>query len=402
MKVDRVERHVINKNHIMYEIVDEYCFKSKDLYNFANYAVRQEYIKNGKYTPYPDSSKLLKTSDPFKSIGSNSAQMTLRLLHQNWKSFFAAIEDWSKNPNKYLGKPRIPGYLDKKGRYEWVLTNVQSKIVNGYLKFSFTPLKPFNDLIRTKVQGKHLQTRFIPKGDHYVMEIVYEKEISLESQKESKRIIGIDLGVNRFATVQNNVGLKPFAINGGDAKAINNYYNKQIAKYKSKAKKINKLEWTKRLQKITTKRNSKIDYFIHCASRHIVNYCIRNNIDTVVIGYNEGWKQNLKINNNQQFVSLPFRNFVSRLEYKLKEIGVKVIKTEESYTSKASFPDGDEMIKGFKFSGKRIERGLYKTRSGKLINADVNGASNIIRKVFSNAFEDGIKGVHFHPVIINI
>ncbi|WP_310877058.1 RNA-guided endonuclease InsQ/TnpB family protein [Priestia megaterium] len=402
MKVSRVERHIINKNHKMFKIVDEYCFKSKDIYNYANYTVRQEYIKNKEYIPYPRSSKLLKTSDPFKAIGSNSAQMTLKLLHQNWKSFFAALKDYQKSPNKYLGRPQIPKYLKKNGRYVWTLTNVQSKVINGYLKFSFQPLHPFNNLIRTKVEGKHMQTRFIPKGDHYVMEIVYEKELQ-SSNCESKRILGLDLGVSRFTTSQNNIKLNPFAINGGKIKSINNFYNKQIAKYSSKAKKINDLDWTNRLQRITTKRNNKIDYLMHCYSRYIVNYCIDNQIDTVVIGYNEKWKQNSKIGSaNQKFVGIPFYSFISKLEYKLQEIGVIVFKTEESYTSKASFLDNDLMVKGTEYSGKRIERGLYKVDNGTLINADVNGASNIIRKVFPNAFADGIKGVHLHPVIINL
>jgi len=272
----------------------------------------------------------MKTEEPFKEIGSNSGQHTLKLLHQNWKSFFASLKSYQKNPNKFLGRPQLPKYLKKNGRYVWVVTNVQSKIIDGYLKFSFKPLHPFNGLIRTKVKGKHMQTRFIPKSDHYVMEIVYEKEIPYIVDIEDKRVVGIDLGVNRFATVQNNVGLKPFSINGGNVKASNNYYNKQIAKYQSKAKKLNKLDWTHRLQRITNKRNNKMDYLMHCYSKYIVNYCVDNQIDTVVVGYNDGWKQNSRIGSTtQQFVGIPFLNFVSKLEYKLQEIGVKLIKTKE-------------------------------------------------------------------------
>lgn len=402
-KVNRVDRHIISKGHKMFKIVDEYCFKSKNIYNFGNYTLRQLFIKEGKYINDNKLSKLIKHEEPFQDIGSNSAQQTLKLLHRSWKSFFGALKGYQQNPSSFLGRPQIPKYLSKNGRYVWVLTNIQSKIVDGYLKFSFTPLKQFNNSIRTTVEGKHMQTRFIPKGDHYVMEIVYEKEVPILTDINSSRIIGIDLGVSRFASIQNNVGLKPIAINGGSIKATNNYYNKQIAKYKSKAKKINKMEWTNRLQKLTTKRNNKLEYHLHCISRYIVNYCGDNQIDTVIIGYNQKWKQNSSIGKaTQSFVGIPFHNFVSKLEYKLEEIGVKVIQTEESYTSKASFLDNDLMTKGIKFSGKRIERGLYKSYEGVLINADINGASNIIKKVFPKAFADGIKGVDLHPVIVNI
>lgn len=403
MKVMRVERHIIKKNHPMYNIIDEYCFKSKDLYNFSNYQIRQMFIKDGSYIDDKKLSKLIKHEAPFKAIGSNSGQQTMKMLHLAWKSFFASIKDYGKNPSKYLGRPQLPKYLPKNGRYVWVLTNVQSKIVDGYLKFSFKPLHPFNKLIMTKATGKHMQTRFIPKGEHYVLEIVYEKEIiGVNDSEETKRIIGIDLGLNRLITTQNNIGAKPIAINGGKIKAINNFYNKEIAKYQSKAKKINKVDWTKRLQNITNKRNYKIDYLLHCASKKIVEYCVYYNIDTVVIGYNKGWKQRIKIGRiSQKFVDITFLSFVSKLEYKLEEIGIKLIKTEESYTSKASFLDGDKLTKG-EFSGRRVKRGLYKSGNGTLINADVNGAGNIIKKVFPNAFAEGIKDVGLHPKIINL
>lgn len=401
MKVNRVERHMIKKSHPMYKAVDEYCFKSKNLYNYANYILRQDFIENGNYIQYNELTKTLKHHEPFKDIGSNSGQHTLKMLDKNWKSFLIAIKDWSKNKSKYLGKPNIPKYLKKNGRYNFVMTNMQTKLINGYLQFSFKPFKPFNGLIRTKVIDKHMQTRFIPKGDHYVMEIVYEKEV-VECIVESNRIIGIDLGVSRLATIQNNIGVEPIAINGGNIKATNNFYNKEIAKYQSISKKKNKLNWTNRLQRITNKRNNKIDYLLHCASKKIVDYCAYYNIDTVVVGYNSKWKQNATIGSTtQKFVDIPFLNFVSKLEYKLEEIGIKLIKTEESYTSKASFIDADKLKKS-KFSGKRIQRGLYKSANDTLINADLNGASNIIKKVFPNAFAEGIKGIGLHPKIINI
>ena len=243
-KAVRVEKHVINIRHDMYHVVDDYCLKSKNLYNAANYLVRQEFINNNKYIGYPDSSKLLKMTNEFKDIGSNSAQMTLKLLNQNWKSCFAAIKDWRKNSHKYLGRPNLPRYLKKNGRYVWVLTNVQSKVIDGYLKFSFKPLKQYNNSVKTRIAGKHLQTRFIPKGSYYVLEIVYEVLVP-EPNKKNEKILGIDLGINRLATIQNNFGEKPISLNGRKLKSVNNFYNKQISKHRSIAKTVNKLDWTK-------------------------------------------------------------------------------------------------------------------------------------------------------------
>jgi putative transposase len=402
MNVTRSERHAIHKNHPMYKIIDDYCYKSKNLYNFANFLIRQEYLNNNNYIDYHTMWKNLKGEDVFRDIGSNSGQHTLKILHQNWKSFFAASKDYLNNNGKYLGKPKIPRYLKKEGRFIWVLTNMQSKVIDGMLVFSFKPIKKFNEVFKTKIQGKHMQTRFIPKGDYYVMEIVYEITVP-EKSLIDERILGIDLGVSRFATVQNNFNQNPFSINGGGIKSINQYYNKKVSKIKSKLKKNGDQDWSKKLQAITNKRNNKIDHFMHCASKYIVDYCLAFKVDTVVIGYNQKWKQKSKLSkrNNQTFIHIPFYSFVSKLEYKLENVGIKILVTEESYTSKASFLDYDRLTRN-DFSGKRIERGLYASSQNKLINADVNGASNIIKKVFPKAFVDGVEGVGLHPSIINI
>ena len=390
---------MITRYHPMFKICKQYCHYSKNLYNLALYMIRQEYIKSNSYIGnYVEMGKLIKTEETFKQIGSNSGQQTLKVLDRVWKSFFAGLKEYNKNPSKFLGRPQLPKYLDKKGEFVWILTNVQSKIIDGYLKFSFTPLKPFNNLIKTNVTGKHSETRIVPKGGYYVLEIVYQKQ-SVEIMESGDRIFGIDLGLNNLMTVQNNIGVKPFVINGRPLKSINNYYNMRKAKMDSILQKVNKERWSNNLARLTMKRENKIDYFMHKASRYIVNCCLAYDIDTVVIGKNSKWKQNFKRQKN--FVQLPYEKLIHMLDYKLRDVGIKVMLTEESYTSMASFIDSDEMKKDVKFSGKRIHRGLYKTKDGTLINADINGASNIIRKVFPNAF-DGIKGVGLHPVIINL
>ena len=398
LKGNRVERHIITKHHPMFKTCALYTRYSKDLYNHANYIVRKEFITNNNFIKYKELWKMMKTEESFKTIGSNSGQHTLKILERNWKSFFVAIKDWSKNPQKYLGKPKLPNYLDKEGQLVCVLTNMQSQIKNGYLYFAFTPFKPFNNLMKVQFNGKHMQTRIVPKKGYFVLEVVYEIEVPI-LKEESTKIIGIDLGLNNLMAVQNNVGLKPFVVNGKPLKAFNNYYNMKKSSIQSELKKVNGLDWSVKLNQLTMKRDNKIDDYFHNASRYIVNYCIENNIDTVVIGKNDKWKQEFK--NQRNFVQIPLEKLINKLQYKLRDIGIKVILTEESYTSKASFIDNDEMKKDIEFSGKRVKRGLYQTNKGVLINADVNGASNIMRKVFPNIF-DGIKGVGLHPVIINM
>lgn len=383
----------------MFKICDDYCKRSKNLYNHANFIVRQEFINNNNFLKYIDTQKIMKVEDSFKSIGSNSGQMTLKILEQNWKSFFVAIKDWSKHPEKYLGKPKLPNYLDKeKGRFVWVLTNVQSKVIDGYLKFTFKPLHPFNGLIKTNVIGKHMQTRIVPKDNYYVLEIVYQIEVPDESESEN-RILGIDLGLNNLMTIQNNFNEKPFVVNGKPIKSMNTYYNMKKSKMQSELKKVNDKNWSKGLARLTMKRDNKINDYLHMSSRYVINYCVAFEVDVVVIGKNDKWKQEFKRQSN--FILVPFERLIHQLQYKLREVGIRVILTEESYTSKASFIDRDEMKKDVIFSGKRIKRGLYKMNAGKLINADVNGASNIIRKVFPNVF-DGIEGVGLHPSIVNL
>lgn len=395
----RVEQHIISRYHPMYKICDDYCKRSKNLYNHANYIIRQEFIKNSNFLKYNVMANLMKIEDSFKSIGSNSGQHTLKILERNWRSFFVAIKDWSKKPDKYLGRPKIPNYLDKeKGRFIWVLTNQQSKIVDGYLKFTFKPLHPFNELIRTKVTGKHMQTRIVPKDNYYILEIVYQIEVPEETESEN-RIIGIDLGLNNLMTIQNNFGEKPFVINGKPIKSMNAYYNAKKATMQSELKMVNDKNWSKGLARLTMKRDNKLNNYLHLASRYIVDYCVACNVEVVVIGKNDKWKQEFK--RQSSFIQVPFERLIHQIQYKLRETGIRVIVTEESYTSKASFIDYDEMKKDTVFKGKRVKRGLYKTNTGELINADVNGASNIIRKVFPNAF-DGIEGVGFHPSIVNL
>lgn len=400
--MERTERHVINKNHPMYTACDLLCLQSKNMYNLCNYTIRQAFIKDGVVKKYGDLNKELKHTDAFKELGSNSAQMVTKILCKNWKSFLVAVKDYTNNPDKYFAKPKIPKYLKKNSRFVCTLTNWQTQIHDGYLYFAFKRLKPFNNMFRTKITGYHLSTRIIPKGGCYVLEIVYQTEPK-QMNLDKNRIVSIDLGVNNFVTMANNIGEEPIVINGKGIKSYNQYWNKEIAKYRSIAKITNNLDWTKRLQQLTDKRNFKMDYIMHCASKWIIEYCIKHNIGTIVVGKNNKWKQECDMGKfiNQRFVQIPYEMFISKLRYKCEDFSIQFIENEESYTSGTSCLDNELPVKENYNKDRRIHRGLFVSNKGTKINADVNAAYQIMKKVFSNITNE-IVGEHLHPVIINL
>lgn len=404
MRVNRVEQHIIKKNDLSWKLIDDLCFKSKNLYNYANYIIRQEFINNGKWIQYNELFQLCKESEPYKEIGSNVGQQTLKILDKTWKSFFIAIKDWKQNPSKYLGRPKLPKYKDKiKGRNVVGIDNIKFSISDGYLRFSWKPLKSLNNKFKTNACGKLMQFRFVPKRNHYVMEIVYEIDVP-ETSLTSNRIIGIDIGVDNFATISNNAGLNPFIINGKTIKSMNQYYNKKKAEFQSNLKLNHNKDWSNKLQQLTDKRNNKINDYLHKASKYIVDWCIENQIDTVIIGKNINWKQESKLSKrvNQSFVGIPYDLFIQKLKYKCENIGIRFIETEESYTSGTSFLDYELPVKENYNKKRRVYRGLFKSNSGILINADLNGSYQIIKKVIPDAFVEGIEGVGLHPVRVSL
>ena len=399
MEIVLVERHLIKKTHSFYSYCDNMCSKSKNIYNYANYIIRQEFINSSKWIRYNELEKQLKQHETYKSLPAQSSQQTLILLDKNWKSFFKSIKDYSKNKDKYLGRPKLPKYKKKDGKSVTVFTNQQCKIKNKLIKFPKTNLT-----IQTKAD-KLQQVRIVPKSNHYIVEVLYKKAITSLNLNTSN-VIGIDLGLDNFATITNNIGLQPIVINGKSIKSINQYFNKKKAKLMSY---VGSKGTSNRIKKLTNKRNCKVDDFMHKSSRKTIDYCIKNNIGTIVIGKNKDWKQEVNLGkiNNQNFTNIPYDSFIKKLQYKAKLVGIDVILTEESYTSKASCLNLDKMKKGIEFSGKRIKRGLYKTKNNILINADVNGSYNIIRKVFLKDFKKDLKwerieGVGLHPIKLNI
>ena len=377
------------------------CHLSKNLYNLANYYVRQELFYLGNWLRYCDLWYMLKTKEPYRNLPSQTAQQVLKLLDKNWKSFFNSIKDWKIHPEKYRGIPKPPKYKKKNGEFIVIFTNQQCRIKGGYLHFPRgVKLAP----IKTRIKSLLCQVRIVPKGLYYVVEIIYNKK-ALNLGLDKDRIIGIDLGLNNIVAIVNNVGLKPAIIKGGVVKSINQFYNKQLARYKSIKDKQGLTFETKRLQRLTRKRNNKINDIFHKISRKVVNYCVKNDLGKIVIGYNKTWKQKVNIGkvNTQNFVQVPFFKLIRQIKYKAELLGVAVLTGEESFTSKCSFLDNEPIKKRARYLGKRVNRGLFRSYNGTMINADVNAGYNIIKKVVPNAISvDGIEVVGFHPYSLAI
>lgn len=369
--MQRVERHIIIGN----KFLDRLCFLSKNLYNYANYMIRQEFTKSGKLlSEYGLTALLAKEKQmDYTSLPAKTSQQVVALLFKNWKSFFKLC----KCKDKLNGKPKPPKYKHKtKGRNIVVFTYQQCKLKDGYIHF---PKKVNIQPLRTKVTNLR-QVRIIPQCSCHIIEVVYEKESIETTGLEPNSYLSIDLGLNNLATSYDSLYHKSFIINGRILKSINQYFNKRKAKLMSF---IGGKGTSRRIGKLTLKRNCKVNDYMHKTSRFIVNYCIDNHIDTIVIGNNKDWKQQINMGkrNNQNFVSIPFEKLISQIQYKSEEVGIKVVITEESYTSKIDHYAGEEMCQHETYLGKRIQRGLFRSSTGKILNADLNGAIGILRKV---------------------
>lgn len=410
MIVQRVEKHIVKKNNSYYQMFDDFCFKSKNLYNHANYITRNEFVKNGKWVRYADLDKLLKAEVEYPDYKqmptAQSAQQILKLLDKNWKSFFVSIKDWSKHKDKYLGRPKLPKYKPKNGRFMLILTNQNVKLKDDILVFP----KTFNGFtIKPQFVNKEnfisfQQIRVIPNNKQFTIELVYSIEIQDEKLEDNGKYLSIDIGIDNLATITNNIGLHPVIINGKGLKSINKYYNKQISHYRELAKRMNNADYTNRMNRLTVKRNNRINDYMHKASKFVVDYAVEKDIHTIIIGNNKNWKQNSSMskNVNQSFVGIPHQRFIEMIVYKAEPYGINVIVNEESYSSGTSFLDGEEPIKENYDKSRRVHRGLFISNQGIKINADVNGSLQIMKKVFPNAFADGIGGVVLHPIRVNV
>ena len=410
MIVQRVEKHLIKQNDSYYPMFCDFAHKSKNLYNHANFLVRNEFIKNNKWLRYGEMDKILKTDlefDDYKQMPTaQSAQQILRLLEKDWKSFFTAMKDWSNHKDKYSGRPKLPKYKSKDGKHILILTNQNAKIKDGVLCFPKT-FKGFTinpQFLQKDDFVSFRQVRFIPDYKSFTVEIVYNIEVPDALLPDNGRYLSVDIGLDNLAAIVNNVSVKPIVINGKGLKSINKYYNKQISHYREIAKRMNGRDYTNRMNRLTLKRNHKIDDYMHKASRYLIDYALENNFNTIVIGNNKNWKQESSMSKrvNQSFVGISHMRFIEMVRYKAQNVGLKVILTEESYTSGTSFLDNEEPIRTNYDKSRRVQRGLFISNNGTKINADVNGAYQIMKKVFPEVNADGIQGVALHPIRVSV
>ena len=365
---------------------------AKNLTNEAIYNIRQYYFNKKKYLSYNENYKMLKNSENYKKLNSNMAQQVLKEVDRSFKSFFGLLK-LAKNGQYDNKKIKLPKYLAKDGFTTLVIGFVRLKDDMLIIPYSNSFRKTHKEIaikLPPVLKGKKIkEIRIIPKQHSRYFEIQYTYEVE-EVQRELNKEngLGIDLGIDNLCTCVTNNGAS-FIIDGRKLKSINQYYNKINAKLQS-IKDKQKIECTTLRQKrITRKRNNCIEDYLSKAARIMINYCLNNDIGKLVLGYNEDFQRNSNIGsiNNQNFVNIPYGKLRDKLIYLCKLYGIEFKLQEESYTSKASFFDGDEIPiydkenpQEYIFSGKRIKRGLYQTSVGKLINADCNGALNILRK----------------------
>ena len=414
----------VYKDKKLFKAIDNMCFKGKNLYNACNYLISQiarisyklnkaEELEeweismldtvNKAITKYNKSGKkekgmklvdkdngfianayflswYLKGNKEYKELPlATCSQVIIQELCRNWKTFYRAISSYNKNKINYLGRPQPPRYKHKTKGREWLTLTYQNiKIEKGII---YLP-KVFDDF-KIKTDKNNIQQVKIKAENRVVrVQIIYKVDDVIK-QEDNKRYYSVDLGVNNLITVVSNVdGITPFIVNGRPLKAINQYYNKELARKKSICKKVNKLETTKGLLKLVNRRNKKIKDYMHKTSRLLVNRAVENNISKIVIGKIDGWKQEVNHGkvNNQNFVSIPFEMLIQMIKYKSELKGIEVIEINEGYTSGTSYIDSELPCVENYNKGRRKYRGLFVSNNKEKINADVNAAYQIGRK----------------------
>ena len=376
-----------------YKTIKELCHIAKNLANEAIYNVRQYYFSEGEFLKYEKNYTLLKNSPNYKALNSNMAQQILKEVDGSFKSFFGLLK--LAKQGKYAFKDcRLPHYLPKDGYTTLVIGFVRLKGNKLILPFSNSFKKTHKAVEITippiLLDKKVKEIRIIPKAKARFFEIqyIYEAEC-VQRNLNTNNALALDLGINNLVTAVSSNG-RSFIIDGRKLKSINQWFNKENARLQSiKDKQHFGKRTTNRQKSIARDRNNKVNDYMNKAARKVIDYCIANDIGALVVGYNETFQHSSHIGkrNNQNFVNIPYGQLRSKLEYLCKLNGIIFVKQEESYTSKSSFWDQDDIPvynadnpREYQFSGKRVYRGQYKTASGKTINADVNGALNIMRK----------------------
>jgi putative transposase len=408
--VQLVEQHCIEKSDPRYAIIDAAAFKSKNLYNAALYELRQAFIHQKIYLSYEEMDKRLQPHEAYKALPAKVAQHVLKQVADAWKAFREAKISYEADPSKFTGRPKLPKYKHKTEGRNILIYTLQA-LQGGRSKKGIQALiRPSGLLIVIKTQQTAInQVRIIPRNGYYVAEVIYTKE-PVQAQVDPSFCAAIDLGVTNLAAITaNRAGFVPRLVNGRKLKSINQWYNKRMKELKLCLPKADRERVTRQMERITNHRNRQVNHYLHAASKAIIDFLVKQEVGTIIIGKNPLWKQEVGMGkrNNQNFVQIPHARFIDMLTYKAALVGIKVEIQEESYTSKASFLDldpipvhspNDETV--HTFSGKRFGRRnrLYRTKDSKIICADVNGSYNILRKRKPDAFQaEGIAAYVVQP-----
>jgi putative transposase len=396
-----VEQHRIDRHDLRWAAIDAAAFASKNLYNAALYLTRQAYIKDHTSLSYGELDKLLQPTKEYHALPAKVAQWVIRQVTLAWTSYFAACQEWEAHPERFLGHPKLPKYREKLGRnlLTYTIQAISQHSRNaGWIVPSGLPIR-----VATKRSFDVIaQVRIVPHATHYTVEVIYEQKVS-QADVDPQWVAGVDLGINNLAALTTSQpGFTPLLVNGRPLKALNQLYNKRRAHYQAL---LPEGQYTsRRLDGLADKRKRRVDSYLHVASRRIIDHLVQHRIGILVIGKNDGWKQEVALGRrtNQNFVFLPHARFIEMLIYKARLVGILVIVAEESYTSKCSFLDKEPIGKREIYAGRRVTRGLFRSKDGRRLNADVNGAYNILCKVIPNAFGNGIEGAVVHPVRLRL
>ena len=367
------------------------CRLSKNLYNVALYSIRQYFFAEGKFLRYESNYHAVKDNENYQALNTDIAQQTMKVVDRSFRSFFNLIKKAQAGEYRFQNIG-LPKYLDKDGYFSLIMPRIrlkdgkwkvpmsrEFKKEHGEIEIAFPPnLDP--DTIK--------EVRIHPKYDGRFFEVEYVYEAIEEAVSvDTKVAMGIDLGLDNLATCVITDGAS-FIIDGKSLKSINHQYNKRVAHLSAIVKRQEMDAYTNLQCRLTIQRNNRVRDYMNKTARYIIDYCIEHGIGTLVVGYNPDWKRSINIGkrNNQNFVQIPHADLRHKLQGLCQRYGLQYVEQEESYTSKASFLDNDEIpnwsgeSQEYEFSGRRVHRGLYKSADGSLINADCNGAANILRK----------------------
>ena len=395
-----VEQHRIDQHDPRWHAIDQAAFASKNLYNVVQYRKRHAFIHEKIILTLGAIYHEVKDTPEYRALPAKVSNWVIQQVFAAWSSYFAACKAYQAKPAKFLGHPKVPKYLPKQGRN---LLSYEDKAFSHNKKNAGLILPSGLDIVvQTKQPRDRIaMVRIVPKATHYVVEVVYEVQ-EHHAPVQPNLVASIDIGVNNLAAITaNKPGFRPILVNGRPLKSRNQHYNK--ARAARQAHLPDQQETSRYLDHLTDKRTRSIQYYLHTASRAIIDLLVNEGIGTLVIGKNVGWKQNAQMGkrNNQSFVFIPHARFIEMLQYKAALVGIQVMLVQESYTSKCSFLDLEPLEHHDQYVGKRVKRGLFRTASGRLLNADINGSYNIMRRAVPSVVANGTASFWLTPTTLS-